>query len=80
VCYQAQYHVEEYKMLHLQLSHPLNDQQVSQAWEWLIWAMDQPPHKRVPPEPFQKLEPTDWLQLLEELHATYQELRQHPIH
>jgi hypothetical protein len=36
--------------------------------------MDQPPHRRVPPEEFQKLQSADWLILLEELQETLGEL------
>jgi hypothetical protein len=61
----------------LPLSQPLTDEQVSKAWEWLVWALEQPPGKRVPPDEFKKLDRDDWLILLEELNLTYKEQREH---
>jgi hypothetical protein len=63
----------------LLLSQPLTDKQVSRAWEWLVWALEQPPSKRVPPKEFKKLDQEDWMILLEELHLTYEEQREHQL-
>jgi hypothetical protein len=63
----------------LPLSQPLTDEQVSKAWEWLVWALEQPPSKQVPPEEFKKLDRDDWLILLEELNLTYEEQREHRL-
>jgi hypothetical protein len=64
---------------HLPLSQELDDQQVSKAWEWLVWALDQPPSKRVPPKEFKTLDQQDWLVLLEELNLTYEQQKLHPL-
>jgi hypothetical protein len=61
----------------LQLSQPLNNQQVGKAWEWLVWALQQPPSKRVPPQEFKELDQQDWVLLLQELNETYEEQKHH---
>ena len=63
----------------LPLTQPLDDQQVSQAWAWLTWALEQPSHLRVPPPELQHLKPEDWLVLMWELQEMLEERQLSPV-
>jgi hypothetical protein len=63
----------------LPLSQPLDDNQVSEVWQWIVWASEQSPQQRVPPEKFQHLTSGDWLMLVNELNLILNEVREYPV-
>ena len=63
----------------LPLSKEMSDDEISAAWEWILWAVNQPKHLRVPPPQFKDLDSEDWLILVQELNLTLEEQKQHPV-